>query len=197
MLVGGVHFLGGELSKMRLKWHEIEGWFTDKERNAIQPLAKDKICVEVGSYKGRSTFCIAEVAAHVHAVDTFMAGAGGQFQVDKHTTLGQFKENTARFGNITRRVGLSLVVAGEFSDESVELIFLDATHSYDDVTDDIKAWWPKLIIGGLLVFHDYGGGYHGVKQAVDFCFTDVLGVAEEHELAWVVKDNGSRELFNG
>lgn len=171
-----------------LKWDTVEGWFTDKECNAMQPFAVGKRCVEIGSYKGRSTLCLAEVATHVYAVDHFRADEGGQ--AEGEGTLGEFRKNTSKYPNITTCIGASLDVVKIFGDELVDLVFIDALHSFEAVKGDILAWWPKLCVGGHMFFHDYGGAYDEVKEAVDSCFNEVQGVASEHELAWVVKAEG-------
>ena len=51
-------------------------------------------------------------------------------------------------------------------DESVDLVYVDADHSYEGVKNDILAWWPKLKSGGYFAFHDYEMEAYGVKQAV-------------------------------
>lgn len=58
-----------------------------------------------------------------------------------------------------------------FEDESLDLVFIDADHSYAGVKRDIKDWWPKVKKGGWLCGHDYannsGPWEFGVTQAVD------------------------------
>jgi hypothetical protein len=34
------------------------------------------------------------------------------------------------------------------------LVFIDGGHSYETVITDYKCWYPHLILGGFLVFHD-------------------------------------------
>ena len=35
-------------------------------------------------------------------------------------------------------------------DHSLDFVFLDASHEYKDVKDDIEHWLPKVKIGGTL-----------------------------------------------
>lgn len=52
--------------------------------------------------------------------------------------------------------------------ESLSLVFLDGMHTEDIVAADCRAYWPKLVLGGILCGHDYGNKHHpGVKAAVD------------------------------
>lgn len=64
--------------------------------------------------------------------------------------------------------GESVTVAPQFADRSLDLVFIDAEHTYNAVRADIAAWLPKLKAGGILCGHDYSHKrFRGVKQAVD------------------------------
>ena len=62
--------------------------------------------------------------------------------------------------------GPTTAMAQYVPDESVDLVYIDADHSYEGVRNDIAAWWPKLRNGGVIAFHDYEMSHYGVKQAV-------------------------------
>jgi len=57
-----------------------------------------------------------------------------------------------------------------FQKATVELVFIDGGHTYEDVIEDIRLWLPKVKKGGLICGHDYGGRYEGVRRAVLKCF---------------------------
>lgn len=65
----------------------------------------------------------------------------------------------------------SVEAAEEVADESLDFVFIDADHSYDAVSQDIKAWSPKVKLGGLVSGHDYNNPDYlfgaEVKKAVD------------------------------
>lgn len=65
----------------------------------------------------------------------------------------------------------SLAAVSEIEDQSLDLVFLDADHSYQGVLNDIRAWSPKVKPGGYIGGHDYlndnAGFKFGVTQAVD------------------------------
>ena len=56
--------------------------------------------------------------------------------------------------------------AKDFKDESLDFVFIDAGHGYDDVKNDIEAWLPKVKRTGIIMGHDWDAGYIGVEQAV-------------------------------
>jgi len=65
----------------------------------------------------------------------------------------------------------------DFKDNSVDLVFIDADHSYKSVKDDINLWLPKVRKGGILAGHDYYLKFFGVIQAVHEAFgIDNIGI---------------------
>jgi predicted O-methyltransferase YrrM len=65
----------------------------------------------------------------------------------------------------------SVQAAMQFEDNTFDLVFIDANHTYPAVVNDLKAWIPKVKPGGIIAGHDYGEPC-GVKQAVDERFTN-------------------------
>jgi hypothetical protein len=70
----------------------------------------------------------------------------------------------------------SLDAVSRFGDHSLDFVFIDASHEYEDVKADIIAWIPKIKPGGVLAGHDYYiddfDYYPGVKQAVNEEFSE-------------------------
>jgi len=59
-----------------------------------------------------------------------------------------------------------------FKDGYFDFIYLDASHEYVDVKEDISLWWSKVKRGGILAGHDYFAREDepdkwGVIEAVD------------------------------
>jgi hypothetical protein len=70
-----------------------------------------------------------------------------------------------------------------FEDNSVDVIFIDAGHSYDSVIQDIKSWLPKIKDGGIMSGHDYNS-WSGVNKAVNEIFDKVDKIDND---CWFVK----------
>jgi hypothetical protein len=50
---------------------------------------------------------------------------------------------------------LTVACALQFPDNYFNFIYVDARHDYKGVLDDLRAWWPKLKMGGIFAGHDY------------------------------------------
>lgn len=167
------------------RWLEVPGWFEPDEGAKLQELAVDKICVEVGSFKGRSAVCMGAVAKEVHCVDYFRTNIGdGQSQEDHFTVLEEFLENTKGLP-VYSHIGSSVHIVDSFEPESVDLVFIDAMHTYKGVICDIFCWWDVLKMGGTFCFHDYGYGFHEVTKGVNKIFHHMDG--QVGSFVWVKK----------
>ena len=63
----------------------------------------------------------------------------------------------------------SVEAAKDIPDESLDFVYIDGAHDYDNVKADIKAWAPKVKIGGIIAgddFYSFPSGKGGVMQAV-------------------------------
>jgi SAM-dependent methyltransferase len=145
------------------------GWLTEDEGRELARIADGKVVLEVGSFCGRSTVCLARTAHAVTAVDTF-DGRGTATQGD---TLGTFLKNLDRYG-VRDRVE---PVRGESSEVLPDLppiydvVFIDASHDYESVKRDAELALGRLKPGGVLAFHDYGDRDPGVVRCVDELIT--------------------------
>jgi SAM-dependent methyltransferase len=133
--------------------HDVPGWLTEAEGRELARLAEGKVVLEVGSYCGRSTVCLAKTARNVAAVDTF-DGRGTAVPGD---TLATFKSGLARHGVAGK------VNALKGASESVlptlppifDLAFIDGSHDAASVRRDAELAAKCLRPGGLLAFHDF------------------------------------------
>ena len=97
---------------------------------------------------------------------------GGQQALDAmhEEVLARFRDEIAE-GRVTVVRRRSLQAAAEIEDGSLDWVYIDGDHSYEGVSADLAAWFPKVRAGGFLAGDDYGeeGSWFGagVTRAVD------------------------------
>lgn len=141
--------------------------------------------VEIGSWLGRSTLALADhTAGKVWAVDTWRAT--GELEVLQKDHPGDwiyegFLKNLQGRNNVVPVRMTSLEASRALSGLKYDMIFIDGSHDYASVKEDIEAWRPLLQSGGLLCGHDFD--WLDVKKAVYECLPQIarakaLGPAE-------------------
>jgi len=76
--------------------------------------------------------------------------------------------------------------ADKVQDGSLDFVFVDADHSFHGVCRDIRAWLPKVKLGGFIGGHDYGDpNFPGVEGAVHLFF-DPEDVERGANFTWFV-----------
>jgi len=134
--------------------------------------------MEIGVYKGRSLCSIAHICIskqiRVVAVDSFMGDKIGQLVIEKPGSLyRECMQNLSKAGLEFEMIAEhSTKIAHIFKDGAFDLIFIDASHDEESVTEDIKLYLPKVKVGGYIAGHDYktpdlSQGEMSVKRAVD------------------------------
>ena len=198
-----------------MKPNDIPGWYDWDEWNkaTVAALPADAVYVEVGCFLGKSTSALAEhIAAsgkniELNAVDTFALKTGddpalllalgsadakalkpknGVFKFRKVFEAHLQAVGVHRLVHIEEKP--SLEAAADFDDAAVDVVFIDADHSYDAVMADIKAWWPKIKAGGVMAGHDiytYDTVYRGVMDAAKAQGLTVKIIAEQN--IWVIQ----------
>ena len=179
---------------------KIEGWMTPAELRWLKSAAASMgSIVEIGCWKGRSTHALASSCkGPVYAVDTWGGSPGELDGAHAEALHGrvyeQFVENLSDCNNViimredsvtaSQHFGYSPKRVSCFTDDgmyheedfdgSIDMVFIDASHEYEDVKADIEAWRPKA--RRLICGHDYN--WPGVKRAVDEAFGGRATIAE-------------------
>jgi hypothetical protein len=158
----------------------VDGWLSNVEGRCLYRLARKcrgrGIIVEIGSWKGKSTIWLSKGSldgnqVKIHAIDPHTGSpqhietlGGGVW------TFNAFKCNIESAGVkhvVEPHVGFSVEVARTFQ-QPVEMAFIDGLHEWEGVKGDFDAWYPKVVDGGWMAFHD------------TTCWPDVLRLVKDY-----------------
>ena len=140
--------------------------------------------VEIGSYKGSSTYAMAlscmDRNVKIYAVDTWMGSPGGIEEwgpkrgvLSAGSYFPEFKANLKEMIDADIVIPLEMSSAGALMYEprlEPHFIFIDGSHVYEDVLFDLTYWWERLQPNGILALHDSSSDlrwHPQVKRALD------------------------------
>lgn len=137
----------------------VEAWQLYRFASSVP---KDSSIVEIGSWKGKSTVCLALGSksgngARVYAVDPHTGSpdhhAHGKFE----NTLEIFNSNIAKA--VVRDIVTPIISTGEETannwNKKVGLVFIDAQYHSEDLTRGLMNLWFNLLdVGGVILLHN-------------------------------------------
>lgn len=150
--------------------------------------------VEVGCWKGKSTAYMAveiinsQKNIQFFAVDTWLGSPEHQNNeiIINNKLFDIFMTNIEPVKHAIIPIrSTSLEASQQFSDEELDIVFIDASHYYNDVKSDILAWMPKVKTGGIIAGHDYTQSWPEVIKAVNEIFDENQLILRES--CWVFK----------
>ena len=171
-----------------------EDWFTypGLYTHAVRDFDSG-VFVEVGSWKGRSAaFLGVEIfnsgkPIKLYCVDTWKGSIEHQDMacITNDSLYTEFSNNIKILESVLTPIRLpSIEAAQQFEDNSIDFVFIDASHEYEDVKADIAAWYPKVKPGGLFAGHDYPT-WVGVVKAVDEFANEYNKLIHSSESCWI------------
>ena len=136
---------------------------------------------EIGCHKGNTTSYVLQYCPEVHLIAVDLWAFLPEVYCPRELTLRTNENQDAIFNIFKKKVepykkrlqilrGVSWEMANLVPDESLDFIFIDADHGYENVKKDIIAWVPKVKKGGLICGHDIN--ISGVYQAVQELIID-------------------------
>ena len=157
------------------KYRELELFFIDKILGAfstydmealdsgLKRLKKGDTYVEVGTQHGRSIYCATQLApkgVKFVAVDIYDPPG-----TDKLMSRDKFFKSTGLDKQVTYINKPSAEAAADW-EGTIDMMFIDADHSYEGVKLDVDSWTKFVKPGGYLYFHDADETSPGVVQLV-------------------------------
>lgn len=168
------------------KAEQCDGYMSSTELKWLAKNAKqNKIVIELGAWHGRSTRALADNLqpdGKLYAIDHWLGSAVERDTNHASAALNEgdhafmeFSDNLQDHILSGKCVPLRMAsknAAAWFKKHgiTVDMIFIDAGHTYEEVKEDIELWLPLVKDGGILCGHDYyhdGNTWAGVMQTVD------------------------------
>ena len=180
-------------------------WFTYNPlyKQFADILQDGMVMTELGSWKGQSASLIATELKNANkkgvrffCIDTWQGTSedehGGDKWVKEGKLFEKFQDNLSKVSDYYIPLRMTTEQASHhFPEQSVDICFVDADHSYDGVYKDLELWTPKIKSGGIISGHDYcpqNSCWQECKKAVDD-FWGKFGkeVKAVGGLAWMVQ----------
>jgi predicted O-methyltransferase YrrM len=177
-------------------YNKIKGWSTYEDQGNLIKFIIDYFnsnslnIAEIGVWKGKCTamwnveLINANIEYNYYAIDHFKGSS-------EHKNPSSFYEETLNNLNpIINKIKVinstSIKASTKFKDEYFDVVYIDASHEYEFVKEDIIAWLPKVKKGGIICGDDYIEGWPGVIKAVNEFFPKVNVIGNQQ---WYVFKN--------
>ena len=148
---------------------KIKNISSDKRAYILEQLAKNSKLVEVGVWKGDFSKQIWNISnpnllvlVDSWTFDEKVRGCAPQVNGEEplnQNFFNQAKKDTYKkfenFQNVHILDLNSLDASSNYEDNFFDYIYIDAEHTYEAVSSDLKAWYPKLKKNGTLFGDDY------------------------------------------
>lgn len=124
--------------------------------------------VEIGTHKGKyaEVFCKMNKKLKLTCVDPWLAYISLSQQV-QDTLYDMSLKRLSKY-NVTIVRKRSMEFVNSIKDESIDFVYIDGDHEYDQCSLDILSWVPKVKPQGIIATHDYYNLFWpGVTRSVD------------------------------
>jgi len=146
---------------------KVHGFLSVDEAKLLHKLATEVpaggTIIEVGSYQGRSTICLGagakQVGALVYAIDPFEGSMENHAALLMNLVLNDVADTV-------KVVALHSTAVLDCWYGTVDLVWIDGSHDYNDVWLDLMGWEKHVSPIGRLALHDTNGHYPGVTRAL-------------------------------
>lgn len=132
---------------------------TAQNRKDLARLFKG-VGAEIGVERGMFARHILQTASKLFCIDSWESYDDYRGHVSAELQKRLFGQTVERLKPydcvIIRKKSLDAV--RDFDDESLDFVYIDANHDYEQAREDIEAWSKKVKRGGIVSGHDYIDG---------------------------------------
>ena len=177
-------------------FQNFNDWFNyhDFYKKVVESASSPSHFVEIGTYKGASAAGMAVEIINSNKKITFDTYDIFDKDVAKNNMTGgmnddaeeEARKNLLPVKDFVNIFKLSSIEASKkYKDESLDFVFIDGSHIYKHILEDINHWYPKVKKGGILSGHDLNKNAPQVEQAVTlFCELNNQSFYKESRMCW-------------
>lgn len=179
-------------------YHSIGGWGTYKDQGELIKYIisnyskEDKLKIaEIGVYLGKTTaiwnveLINSGLEYDYIAIDNFL----GSKEHRDGNSIPDYQLCLNNLVPIKDKINLlksdSIEASKLYEDNCFDIVYIDASHEYEDVKKDIEAWYPKVKTGGFICGDDYIQGWSGVIKAVNKTIKQTITIIGNQQ--WIAK----------
>lgn len=163
--------------------------------NLTKSLSGDTMTmIEIGSYTGESTkiFIDSGKFNKIYCVDSWTDDVNTWYLSNcSFEIIEQYFDNNimSNYSDIvTKFKNYSYLVSDQFENESIDFIYIDGSHDYQIVKQDITMYLPKVKNGGYIAGHDYINSFPDVIKAVNEIFGKD-NIKKFEDSSWIIQVN--------
>ncbi len=154
-LIDGIKLKGQPAEIPNCSRHDLPQFFVD---------IGFKVGAEIGVYKGEFSEKFCQAGLKMYAIDPWVV-----YQNDTEEILPNYQQRLDFLHQHTQRVLAPYVQKGlctlirktsmealeDFEDESLDFVYIDGSHNFKNVAQDLCEWTKKVRKGGIVAGHDY------------------------------------------
>lgn len=160
---------------------KVQGLMTDMELLSLATVLEGAgVVLEIGCYKGRSTTAIALAGNTVLSVDDFslrwVSEPAARQEQERHDTKEEFRRTVRRLDGRAVHIQADSFLQTKRLEGALRMLFpdgiggafIDASHDYESVAEDIRLCKAVVRVGGIICGHDWT--LEGVRRAAEEAF---------------------------
>jgi len=164
-------------------FENINGWSSFEDQGRLINVLLEELLnpnnlkiAEIGVYMGRGTalwnveLINKNITYDYYAIDHFLGSEEHEKNIDYYSIT--LKNLNSILDKIFLIKNDSLSESKKYKDNYFDIVYIDASHDYESVKNDITAWLPKIKKGGIICGDDYINGWPEVVKAVNDIFSN-------------------------
>lgn len=127
-----------------------------------------KYGAEIGVQQGNFSLQLCQKIKDIHliCIDPWAGGYSKRIPAERNEGFFQETKEKLKDYNVTFMRMRGIEASHKIEDESLDFIYIDAIHDFDNICLDLIHWTPKVKVGGLIAGHDFSYQGGGVVEAV-------------------------------